>query len=93
MNEPSVRPWFDGSMQILNETDILVGNGHSSRPDRIMLDGKRAVGVDYKFGTRKDRRYIRQMSTYIQLLRAMGFAHVEGFLWYVELGEMEAVSD
>ena len=33
------------------------------------------------------------MSTYIQLLRAMGFAHVEGFLWYVELGEMEAVSD
>lgn len=93
LNEPSVRPWFDGSMQILNETDILVGNGHSSRPDRIMLDGKRAVGVDYKFGTRKDRRYIRQMSTYIQLLRAMGFAHVEGFLWYVELGEMEAVSD
>ncbi|RRD62591.1 UvrD-helicase domain-containing protein [Tannerella forsythia] len=93
LNEPSVRPWFDGSMQILNETDILVGNGHSSRPDRIMLDGKRAIGVDYKFGTRKDRRYIRQMSRYIKLLRAMGFAHVEGYLWYVELGEMDAVSD
>ena len=61
LNEPSVRHWFDGTMQILNETDILVGNGHSSRPDRIMLDGKRAIGVDYKFGTRKDRRYIRQI--------------------------------
>ena len=93
LNEPSVRPWFDGSMQILNETDILVGKGHSSRPDRIMLDGDRAVVIDYKFGTQKDRRYVYQMNTYVRLLREMGISEVKGYLWYVELGEMDAVSD
>ncbi|MDO4703887.1 exodeoxyribonuclease V subunit beta [Tannerella sp.] len=93
LNAPAVRPWFDGSMQILNETDILVGNGYTSRPDRIMLDEDRAIVVDYKFGTQKDRRYIYQMKTYVRLLREMGITDVQGCLWYIELGEMEAVSD
>ena len=55
-------------------------------------DAPRAVIVDYKFGLRESRRYVRQIRDYMALMRAMGYTDVRGYLWYVELGETEEVS-
>lgn len=94
--QPAVRGWFDGSMNVLTEAEILCGDGRSRRPDRVMLavdtDAPRAVIVDYKFGLRESRRYVRQIRDYMALMRAMGYTDVRGYLWYVELGETEEVS-
>ena len=49
----------------------------------------RAVVVDYKFGDRDAERYRRQIGGYCTLLRGMGYARVEGYLWYVRRGEVE----
>ena len=93
LSDASVSAWFDGTMTVLTEAEILSGDGRSRRPDRVMLsaDGQRAIIVDYKFGQREQRRYVRQIRDYMALMRAMGYASVSGFLWYVERGETEEI--
>lgn len=91
LNNPEVVPWYNGEARILNEVDILFGNGLSKRPDRVMITGDRVIVVDYKFGEHPDKRYHSQVRNYLKLIRQMGYEQVEGYLWYVELDQIEAV--
>ena len=93
LGDPTVREWFDGHWQrIRNEQEIVIpGDNSPRRPDRVMTDGDRAVVVDYKFGERDAARYRRQIGDYCALLREMGYARTEGYLWYVKLGKIERV--
>ena len=88
---PDAAPWYDGTARVLNEVDILFGNGLSKRPDRVMITDDRVIVVDYKFGEHPDQRYHSQIRNYLKLIRQMGYKEVEGFLWYVELSKIEAV--
>ena len=87
-----VKAWYDGSARVLNEVDILFGKGLSKRPDRVIIKGGKVIVVDYKFGERQDKRHPNQVRNYLQLIRKMGFERVDGYLWYVELGKIEAVN-
>ncbi|CAK7065143.1 MAG: RecBCD enzyme subunit RecB [Parabacteroides sp.] len=91
LDNPEVAPWYNGEARILNEVDILFGNGLSKRPDRVMITGDRVIVVDYKFGEHPDKRYHSQVRNYLKLIRQMGYEQVEGYLWYVELDQIEAV--
>ncbi|MDR2473961.1 MAG: UvrD-helicase domain-containing protein [Tannerella sp.] len=77
-----VRHWFDGSMKVMNEAEIIFDNGQTRRPDRVMIKSN-VIIVDYKFGERNDAVYSRQMAQYRSLMLAMGFVDVECYLWYV----------
>ena len=81
-----VQSWFDGSYTLFNETSIIYRDGgklQTRRPDRVMIkpDG-RAVIVDFKFGREKEE-YMHQVQEYMDLLRKMGYAQIEGYIWYV----------
>jgi len=89
---PDAGHWFDGSMRVLNEVDILFGKVFSRRPDRVMIANDRVVIVDYKFGIHPDKRYNRQVRNYMKLVGEMGYNRVEGYLWYIELNKIEAVN-
>lgn len=91
LDNPEVAPWYNGEARILNEVDILFGNGLSKRPDRVMITGDWVIVVDYKFGEHPDKRYHSQVRNYLKLIRQMGYEQVEGYLWYVELDQIEAV--
>lgn len=85
-----VKSWFDGSMQVMNEAEILSGKSISQRPDRIMTGkNKQVIVVDYKSGEQKEKRHRRQIEKYTSLIREMGYPDVEGYLWYITLGEIE----
>jgi len=83
--------WFDGSMPVMNEAEILFGHGQTRRPDRIMFDNNnnRVIVAEYKFGDVKEEAYHLQTEKYRSLLNEMGFLNVECFLWYITLGEIE----
>ena len=58
--------------------------------DRVMIKGDRAIVVDYKTGVqRKSDMY--QVKNYKSILSAMGYAKVEGYVLYLENGEIIAV--
>ncbi|MDR1601506.1 MAG: UvrD-helicase domain-containing protein [Tannerella sp.] len=90
-DKEEVKKWFDGSTLVMNETEILFGNGKSRRPDRIMIDGDRVTIVDYKFGEQKDARHKQQIKKYISLIHEIGYQTVKGYVWYVETDEIEEV--
>lgn len=92
LNLPDVSSWYDGSARVLNEVNILFGEGKTKRPDRVMINGKKVIVVDYKFGEHEEKRYHHQVRTYLKLIRKMGYEEVKGYLWYVELNKIDPVN-
>ena len=94
MENPIVARWFDGSWQLFNECTILSRNNEGQlvqqRPDRVMVKGKEAIIVDFKFG-KPQQRYREQVEEYAQLLQRMGYGPIKAYLWYVYTGEIDEV--
>jgi ATP-dependent exoDNAse (exonuclease V) beta subunit len=84
-----VSTWFGQWDEVRNENDIIgshiVG---TRRPDRVMIKGDKAVVVDYKFGTEKLPSHHKQIYNYMKLLNQMGYSQVEGYIWYLAMGEI-----
>ena len=97
LSDPRVASWYDESWdRVLSERDIIRPREAKEeveirRPDRVMIKGKRAVVVDYKFGEQQAKQNKKQLAEYITLLRGMGYEEVEGWLWYVRQGRCEQV--
>ncbi len=92
LSQSPAREWFDGSWQtIRNEQSIIDPTLGIKRPDRVMINGKRARVVDYKFGERRTS-HRTQIAEYGELLRRMGYEDIRGYVWYVCDGEIDEVS-
>lgn len=90
-----VADWFSGRWQLFNECTILsindsTGNVKERRPDRVMTDGNKVIVVDFKFGIPKSE-YYSQVHEYMELISAMGYKNVEGYLWFVYSNKIEKV--
>ena len=75
--------WF--SARGLNETALFDAFGSEHRPDRVVLSGRSALILDYKFGEstpESDAKYSRQVSRYMKLFASLGY-EVSGAVWYV----------
>lgn len=92
MLNPKVKEWFEAEWdEIKVEAEIITQND-SRRPDRVMIKGQRAVVVDYKFGSIINTSHNRQVGKYMELLAKMGrYSHIEGYVWYIPLGEVVEV--
>ena len=107
-DDPLVAGWFDGGWNIVrNENEIIVphhirirrtrreqaSERTIRRPDRVMVKEGHAVVVDYKFGLRENPDHRRQLGEYIDLLHEIGYAQVEGYLWYVRMERIVAIGN
>ena len=94
LSEPEVKEWFSGTYELYNECTILSkdenGDIRQNRPDRVMISGKRAIVVDFKFG-QPLAKHKAQVKAYMNLLSQMGFTQIDGFLWYVTLSQIQQV--
>ncbi len=88
LSEPLVASWYSGEYRILNEVQILQPKGTFSRPDRVMIKEDEVVVIDYKFGEKEDRKYIRQVKYYTDQVRKMGYDNVKGYICYIKLGKV-----
>ncbi len=93
LQDSRVVEWFDGEWdRVRNECEIIRPEGEASRrPDRVMIKGDRCVVVDYKFGEIRSNSHMRQVEAYKNLMVQMGYAHVEGYIWYIRQGEIIAI--
>lgn len=93
LESPRVSDWFSERWTIFNECSILTmidGKMTVRRPDRVMKDDNEMIVVDFKFGKPREE-YISQVKQYMELLSAMGYNHVKGYLWYVYPNQIEEV--
>ena len=82
MADPRVAEWFSEGWKLYNECAILMPNGRTRRPDRVMTDGQRTIVIDFKFG-HENSDYYQQVGKYMEFLREMGYPNVQGYLWFV----------
>jgi len=85
----SAHPGFFGG-DGYNEAAVIGGDGSDNRPDRVIVKGRKAIIIDYKFGVPKPD-YTKQVRRYMNLYREMGFTEVEGWLWYVPSDRLDRV--
>ncbi|MFW6289613.1 MAG: UvrD-helicase domain-containing protein, partial [Mariniphaga sp.] len=92
MQKPEIKEWFSGRYKVLNERTLLLPD-KQLRPDRIMISGMNAVVADYKWGEVKLDKYKSQVRRYAEFLKNSGFKKVEGYIWYINLDEVEKVAE
>lgn len=91
LSDTVVAPWYSGEYRVLNEVQILQPKGTFSRPDRVMIKDREVIVIDYKFGEKEDRKYIRQVKYYADQIRKMGYSDVKGYICYIKLGKVIAL--
>ena len=94
LRNPQVKGWYEEGWELYNECSILYhenGVMQTRRPDRVMIKDGKVVVVDFKFGKKKDV-YRKQVEEYMQLLGAMGYTDIKGYLWYVFANELDEVT-
>jgi hypothetical protein len=52
--------------------------GQMYRPDRVMISGKQAIVLDYKFGEEESASHIKQVGMYMRFKRNMGYTSTTG---------------
>nr|WP_277922651.1 3'-5' exonuclease [Dysgonomonas sp. BGC7] len=88
LSSPIVSSWYSGEYKVLNEVQILQPKGTFSRPDRVMIKDGEVIVIDYKFGQKEDRKYIRQVKYYMEQIRKMGYENIKGYVCYIALGKV-----
>ena len=91
MDNKKIRSWFSSDWDVRTEVPILLPGGSESRIDRLMINNRKAVIVDFKTGeaTRNDQK---QVLEYMEILRQMNLIEIEGYLLYTRTGEVVSVA-
>jgi ATP-dependent exoDNAse (exonuclease V) beta subunit len=83
----SEKKWVSPYYQIYNEHEMADAEGNILRPDRLMLEGDKAIVVDYKTGA-IEADHVHQIANYKEVLQDAGFKVVKTFLYYLEKKEL-----
>jgi len=89
LSQPQIADWFSSAWEVRTEVPILLPGGGENRIDRLMVNGKKAIVVDFKTGER-NRRDLQQVMDYVNILHQMNFTGVTGYVLY--LRDMEVVN-
>ncbi|MFL5752675.1 MAG: UvrD-helicase domain-containing protein, partial [Bacteroidia bacterium] len=87
IGHPSVSPFFRPGLEIRNEAELLLNNGQTLRPDRIVFEGDTVYVIDYKTGKALEK-YHEQLDKYAIALNQLGHKKVKKMLIYI--GELKA---
>ena len=83
LSKPEIKVFFEKGLNIKNEIDILLPNGKTIRPDRVILENKKAIIIDYKTGTANES-HKSQLEKYANTLTEMGYSDIEKHLIYID---------
>jgi ATP-dependent helicase/nuclease subunit A len=87
---PAVADWFISDNKVLKETGILLPEGVTRRPDRIIFKNGKTKIIDFKFGE-ENNHYLEQVNQYRNLLSKMGYKDIEAYIWYVDKNKIISV--
>ncbi len=92
MQDKRAKEWFSDRWDDIKTEAEILHNGIVRRPDRVMIAGKRAVVVDYKFGNTPNRKNNSKVREYMTLLDSMKcYETIEGYVWYITIGHIEPI--
>ena len=91
LEDPTIGPLLSNRSNFLAERNILLPDGSTQRPDRVLSDEQKVKVIDFKSGE-KYASHQRQVQTYIDTLQSMQSKPVEGYLIYLDKSELVSVT-
>jgi len=82
IQNPEISPFFKKGIEVKNEKDILLSNGHVVRPDRLVFNGKDVSIIDFKTG-KPEQKHIEQIKFYKTTMHELGYQNIQGVLIYL----------
>jgi ATP-dependent exoDNAse (exonuclease V) beta subunit len=82
INHQDLSFYYVDGLTIFNERDIITKNGEVLRPDRIVINNKEAIIIDYKTGIEK-QSHLDQLITYQSTLEEMDIKVIKKILIYI----------
>ena len=83
LSHPVACEFFKPGITVKNEAEVLMPDGRSYRPDRVVIDGKKAIVIDFKTG-KPSPYYQNQIFNYAAILEQMGYENIQKYLIYVD---------
>ena len=83
---------FPEGWKIYSERTLITKTGEY-RPDRVMLKGKSAIIIDFKFGKEIISSHKSQVRDYMNYIRQTGIDNTKGYIWYLTLEKVEEIGD
>lgn len=87
----SIKTYFENTVEVKNEVEILTASGELLRPDRVVINNNTATVIDYKTGKKQASKYHAQMKAYEQALLSLGYTSVKKILLYIHEREVEVL--
>ena len=82
LESPELKPYFEKDSIIYAEKEIMLPDGKSYRPDRVVFKDSETIILDYKTG-QQQKKHISQIKQYASILKDMGYQNVKTVLVYV----------
>ena len=81
LSHPAVEVYFKEGLHIKTEPEILLANGKSVRPDRLVLKDKGVTVIDFKTG-KPETKHNDQVKYYLGVMKELGYKTDKGILLY-----------
>jgi len=91
LQHPELSRLLHQSGHSIIERNIIDVNGKIQRPDRILINDDSVVLLDYKFTLEQSDKHVEQILKYKHLLKQMGYANVQPYLFYAVRKELKMV--
>ncbi len=82
LNNPEVKKFFKSGLNVKTEADILLPDGKTIRPDRLIFEKERATVIDFKTG-KPEEKHKKQIKRYEEKIRELGYENVDAVLLYL----------
>ncbi|MEM7361528.1 MAG: UvrD-helicase domain-containing protein [Bacteroidota bacterium] len=77
-----LRYWFSSDWEVHTERTVMLPSGELWRPDRIMIQKKKAIVLDYKMAKHLPEHH-EQVRIYLNMMTQLGYESVQGYLLYL----------
>jgi ATP-dependent exoDNAse (exonuclease V) beta subunit len=84
-----VKEWFAPGQTVFAESPVITSEG-VLRPDRVIISDDCVTLIDFKTGE-KNKAHAGQVLKYRKTIEAMGYEHVEAYLFYLESKDIVGV--
>ena len=77
-----VESWFNSDWMIKTESEILLPDGTTLRPDRVLIKDNNAIIIDYKTG-KPEPHHSEQVQNYATILSQIGYTSINKYIFYL----------
>ena len=83
LSHDEIRSYFFNTFEVINEKEILLRDGRSFIPDKVIIKEDEVLIIDFKTGVKKDD-HVKKIQEYADIYSLMGYRNIKTKLIYIK---------